>query len=64
MQAGVTLLNQAGAVIRLSKENILTNCSISVFSVAVLKCPSNTILSNSFTVLVRPKDRPFTFQTF
>ena len=63
MQAGVTLLNQAGAVIRLSKENILTNCSISVFSV-VLKCPSNTILSNSFTVLVRPKDRPFTFQTF
>ena len=59
MQVGVTLLKQVVVVIRLSKENVLINCSILVFSAVMLKSPSNTILSNSFVALVRQGNRLF-----
>ena len=37
MQVGVTPLKQIGDVIRLSNENVLSNCSILAFSVVMSK---------------------------
>ena len=59
MQVGVTLLKQVGGVIRLSKDNVLSNCSILVFSAVMFKSPGNTIFSNSFVALVRQENRLF-----
>ena len=59
MQVVVILLKQVGVVIILSKENVLSNFSILVFSAVMLKSPSNTILSNSFVALVKQENRLF-----
>ena len=53
MQVGVTLLKQAYDVMRLSGENLLSNCSTLVFSAVTLKSPSSRIFSNSFAALVK-----------
>ena len=59
MLLGITLSKQVGDLIRLSKENEVSNCSILVFSAVILKSCSSRILSNSFAALVRQENRLF-----
>ena len=59
MQIGVPLLKQVSDVIRLSKENVLSNCSILVLSSVMLKSSGNTIFSKFFWNISKTRKQTF-----
>ena len=59
MQIGVPLSKQVSDVIRLSKENVLSNCSILVLSSVMLKSSGNTIFSKFFWNISKTRKQAF-----